>query len=466
MGSARRNLHQFGISSRVNFRSIRGSLERITGEGDLGVVLRAARTTFGIRIVGTVLAYLSILALARWMGAAEYGVYTYALAWVYLLVMPAGLGLPAASVRFLPEYLARGAAALVRGFLARSVWLTLLTSATIAVLGIAVVQLQLDRISPPYHLSLVIALAGLPVIALLVLGSQIGRSFGWVKTAYSPSQIWHPLVVLIIAGMLAVTGNPPAARFMVLVSMAVAAACVLVQGAIYLRRLAPSLRHVVPANDHRAWLRVALPLLLIDGFTALINYSDLLMIGLFAGPAAVAYYAAASRTAALVDFFFGSVNALSGPRMAELYAQGRKEELQVLLSGIAPWITWPPMVIAAVLSLAGSVLLRLFGHGFEGAWMALVLLAFANLVSSVTGPSALLLNVTGHQDTSAKVFGAAAVVNVALNAVFIPRFGLTGAALATTIAITTSNLALVILAQRKLGIETAIVPVGRITGRS
>jgi O-antigen/teichoic acid export membrane protein len=444
----------------VNFRFLPNTLQSITGEGDLGAVLRGAGTTFAIRVVATVIAYVSILALARWMGAAEYGAFVYAFAWVYLLVMPAGLGIPATSVRFLPEYAAGGAWSHVRGLVSRGVWLTILTSAAIALIAILIVLFAGDRVPTAYHAPLIIALAGLPVIALITLGSQIGRALGWVTTAYSPSQIWHPLLVLVTAGILVATGTPVVARLMVAVSIALAAACVLAQGLIYVRRLLPRLRNVTPQHDQRAWLRVSLPLLLIDGFAALINYSDILMVGLFVGPAAVAYYAAASRTAALVTFFYTSICTLSGPRIAELYAHGRKHELQDLFSGIAPWITAPPAAVALVLAVMGSPLLRLFGHGFDAAWLALILLAFANLVASVTGPSALLLSMTGHQDISAKVHGAAAVANLVLNALFIPRFGLTGAAFATAIATSVSNLTLVVVAQRKLGIRTSMFPIG------
>ena len=411
-----------------------------------------------IRLIATGIAYVSILALARWMGAAEYGAFAYAFAWINFLALPAGLGIPAASVRFLSEYSAAGSTSYIRGLLLRGVSLTVITSIAIAIAAIAIVLFDSNRIPSAYLAPLTIGIAGLPVIALFILGSQVGRAFGWVAAAYSPMQIWHPLLLLAFAGVVVGLRTPLVASTMVLASLAIAAICCVVQGTIYVRRLKPRLRNIPALYDQRRWLRVSFPLLLIDGFNALISYSDILMVGLFVGPAAVAFYTAASRTAALVGSVYGSINALSGPRMAELYAQGRTKELQNLLSGIAPWIIAPPTIAALILAVAGPFLLRLFGPGFEVAWPALVLLSFANLFNSVTGPSGLLLNMTGHQDTSARVLGIAAVGNVVLNVFFIPRFGLNGAAFATTIAIVASNIALVIIAQRKTGIRTFILP--------
>jgi O-antigen/teichoic acid export membrane protein len=433
------------------------SLQQVTGEHDLGDVLRGAGTMLFIRLIAMAIAYASIIALARWMGAPEYGAFAYVIAWVAFLAMPAGLGIPVASVRFLSEYSARQSTSLIRGMLSRGAWLILGTSLVIAAIAIVIVLESGDRVPHAYRIPLIIGLAGLPVAALFTLQSQVGRAFGWIAMAYSPTQIWHPLLLLLAAGALVATHTPLTASLLVPLWLTVAALCTLIQALVYMRRLNPTLRGVSPEYDQRNWLRVSLPLLLIDGFAAIVNYSDILMVGLFVGPAAVAFYSAASRSAALVMAIYGSVHALSGPRIAELYAKGQKKELQKLLSGIVPWISIPPAIAAIALAIAGPFILRLFGHGFEVAWLALVLLAFANLITSITGPSALLLNMTGHQDSTATVYGLSALGNIVLNLFLVPRFGITGAAVGTTIATVASNIALVVIAKQKLGLHTSFI---------
>ena len=83
----------------MNSRFIQDTLQRVTGKGDLGEVLRAAGAVLAIRMVGTVLAYVSILALARWMGAAEYGAYIYAISWATLLASMSSTWVPLCSWR-------------------------------------------------------------------------------------------------------------------------------------------------------------------------------------------------------------------------------------------------------------------------------------------------------------------------------------------------------------------------------
>ncbi|MGI9044883.1 MAG: oligosaccharide flippase family protein [Gemmatimonadaceae bacterium] len=418
-------------------------------------MLRGAGATFLIRVIASGLAYVSLIALVRWMGASEYGAFTYALSWASLLALPAALGLPVASVRFLPEYSAAGEWSRVRGLIGRSITLIVLTSVAIAVIAIMIVMLAGDRIPAAYRQPLLIAFAGLPVITLIALGAQIGRAFGWVVAAYSPVQIWYPLALLAIAGSLVLGGATVTAHSLMIVSVGVMATCVVAQAILYAKRLRSRLRNVPPHHEQRAWLRVATPLLFIDGFNALISYSDILMVGIFLGPSSVAYYFAATRIAALVTFFSASISSLSGPKVAELYSQGRQSEVEELFRGIAPWNALPATAIAVILIAGGPMILPLFGEGFEVGWPALILLAAANLLLSLNGPAAVLLNMTGHQDITAKVYSVAAVANIALNALLIPRFGLTGAALATAISTGAMSSMLVLFSHRTLGIHTA-----------
>src|SRR5262249_57238002 len=49
-----------------------------------------------------------MIVLARWMGASEFGRYSFAVAWITLLAYVATLGLPGAAVRFVAQYSAAG----------------------------------------------------------------------------------------------------------------------------------------------------------------------------------------------------------------------------------------------------------------------------------------------------------------------------------------------------------------------
>lgn len=87
----------------------------LQGSSDRHRAQRDAFTVFSVRCASAALLYLSQIALARWMGGYEYGIYVFVWAWVMILGGLSDLGLGVASIRFIPRYRETGEEPLVRG---------------------------------------------------------------------------------------------------------------------------------------------------------------------------------------------------------------------------------------------------------------------------------------------------------------------------------------------------------------
>jgi O-antigen/teichoic acid export membrane protein len=92
------------------------------------------------------------------------------------------------------------------------------------------------------------------------------------------------------------------------------------------------------------------------------------------------------------------------------------------------------------LILFGAVLLRLFGAGYGGGGAVLVILGLAGLVATGVGPVDVVLLMAGRSGSNLATTALALVVNVVLNVVLVPRWGVTGAAVAWSASIFCSNL--------------------------
>src|SRR4029078_1934272 len=91
----------------MRVHQIASSLRAFLGkEGDFAMVLRGAGLVVIIRILASAVGFATVVLLARWMGSWQYGLYSFAIAWMLLLAQCSTLGLPGAAVRFVAQYAA------------------------------------------------------------------------------------------------------------------------------------------------------------------------------------------------------------------------------------------------------------------------------------------------------------------------------------------------------------------------
>ena len=101
--------------------SLAGMLARIktilTDKSDSRLAQLVAGKVFLVRVSSALIALVSQILLARWMGGFQYGIYIYVWTWVLLVGALSDVGLSLAARRFIPEYTELGAMDHLRGFL-------------------------------------------------------------------------------------------------------------------------------------------------------------------------------------------------------------------------------------------------------------------------------------------------------------------------------------------------------------
>lgn len=427
---------------------------------NLRSVLRGAAVAFAIRSGGAAAGCLSQLLLARWMGAFEFGIYMFAIAWLVLLSNPAALGIPSATIRFVAQYTVADKWPEIRGLL-RVGWIVTFSAGLLfSAVSLGILYAQSKALETYYLVPLAIALSAIPLDALVKLKSEAARAFRWVTLAYMPSQLAFPLLIIAAAVVLLQNKIDVSAAVMVVATIA-ALFVVLVWLETALRlRLGTRLFKGNARYETKLWLSVSTPLMFTGVFSIIMTQTDIVMIGLLLEPQYVAYYSAAAKTAILVTFSFQAIISLTVPKIGELYALERRNELQHFLSSLIHWIFWPSLFVAVALVVFGYPLLALFGPGFETSYIALLILIFGQVVHAAVGPVLGLLSMTGHQKLCAKVFAVSAAVNVILNAILIPVAGISGAAIATATSVAIWNIWLLIAVMRKLDLYPSLLMSG------
>lgn len=128
------------------------------------------------------------------------------------------------------------------------------------------------------------------------------------------------------------------------------------------------------------------------------------------------------------------------PKLAELLALGDRRRAREVYQASTAWLVtavWPLYLSFALFSPA---LLRVFGGEFQAGESVLVVLGLTMLVATGVGTVDVVLLMGGKSSWNLYNTIAGLTVQIVLNLLLIPPFGVTGAALAWAASILTNNL--------------------------
>jgi O-antigen/teichoic acid export membrane protein len=423
------------------------------GSSEVSLTRRLASTIFIIRVFSAALAYVSQILLARWMGTSDYGIYVYVWTWVLLLGSMMDFGIAASAQKIIPEYRTSGEAALLRGFLSGSRWMTFAVSSAVSLLLVGLVKLLSPWIEAGAVMPLYIGCLTLPPFVVANTQDGIARSHDWMRLGLMPQFIVRQALIIGFTAGAFVLGFRLGATVAMTASAAAVWIAMIGQMIVLNRRLSVRVEPGPKAYDVRGWLAISLPILLVESFYLLLSYTDVLVLQQFRSSEEVGIYFAVVKTLALVSFIHYAMSATTAHRFAEYNALGDKERLSAYVAHAINWTFWPSLAATIVLLAFGKPLLWLFGPQFVTGYDIMFVGAIGLLVRAAIGPVERLLNMLGHQHICALAYAIAFAMNVALCVALVPRFGGHGAAAATSLSLTFETVLLFWIVRRRLGLH-------------
>lgn len=162
---------------------------------------------------------------------------------------------------------------------------------------------------------------------------------------------------------------------------------------------------------------------------------DVLLLGALRDSETAGVYAVATRLVAVAALGLPPLLAAGTPALAAAAARGHRTELQHRYATMTGWMARLALPGLVALMVLPRDVLALFGSGFAVAATATVILAAGKFLDAVTGPTAMMLTLTGRAQVNVMNNVAALLLNVGLNIFLIPRHGILGAAIAWAVSI-------------------------------
>lgn len=200
----------------------------------------------------------------------------------------------------------------------------------------------------------------------------------------------------------------------------------------------------LPVSVHRGehmgkeLLLFSLPLLAANTSTIIIMQMDTLMLGYFKTAYVVGLYNAAHPISQLIRFFLNVLFFIYVPITSQLYAKNHINEIRKNYMTLTKWIvslTFPFFLI--IFLFPEAVLNILFGSSYAQASVSLTLqiLALGMFTHVFFGPNSATLIVMGKSRLHMTNNLIAMIMNLILNLLLIPAYGIIGAAVASAVSI-------------------------------
>ena len=428
----------------------------LADDNDFSLARRLAGAAFLIRVAGAVLAFVSQIALARWLGSFEFGIYVYVWTWVLLICGMVDVGFGSAAQRLIPEYIEHRRFALLRGFLRGSLLLASSIATSVGIVAALIIFGLSPHLDPSSVWPLYIACAVLPICGLGQVASGVARSYGWVNLGLSPTYVLRQILLLALLGIAFVIGLPMNAATATLAAAAAWWAVTLGQWTVLDRRLTKAVEPGPKAYAVRSWLSVSAPIFVVEAFFLLLTYADVLVLQIFRSPSEVGIYYAASKTMALVAFIYFSVAQTLAHKFAEYHVTGDRKRLADFLAIAVRLTFWPSLAAIVALLAFGEPMLRMFGREFTSGYYLMFILAIGLLARASVGPAERVLNMLGERRSCAVIYGAAFAINIGLCFILIPHLGAAGAAIANAITLICESACLFLVAKQQLALHCFI----------
>jgi len=416
----------------------------------LATVLSGGMLVSASKVIALGFGFLTQVVMARLLTESGYGDVVLALAVVGVGTLIATLGLDDGLMREFPKY--EDDTKKARGVARAGVVLGILMGVIVgAGTFLAAPFIAREIFTEPSLTPLVrIAALGIPFMVLKNNSVALARGARDAKPHAIVDQLVQPISRLVLIGGLVLAGFQAVGAVAGQIGAVVLASLIAVFFAL---RILPSLRGPsVPM--YRSILAFSLPLVAVQGMGMLNNQLDIYMLGYFLTSARVGIYNIALQLGNLLTAVIAAVAFLLPPVLTRLHEKGKQKEMLDTYQGLTKWMLLIAIPIFAILFFAPELVIStMFGSNYTEGSTVLRILLIGKLFGILLGLNSSSLIALGDNKTVSYLVFIQVLLNLLINVLFIPRFGIEGAAIALTSAVIIGDILGSLILFKKYGLH-------------
>jgi len=421
-------------------------------------ILLGSANTLVLKVSGMILGLGVAFIISKQYGAEGIGLYYLSIRTLTILGLLSMVGINTSILRYVGEFNNKENIHKLKLLFKNSIQITLPISILIGLLLFITSDFIANNLfnnikykNPLRLLSLL-----LPFWTILDISIQFIRGLKYIRISESLRSITQPIiniVLIIVLGIFIQSYLLPIFTF----SFAVIISTVISIYFIYKK-----IKHLQIRSDldfkKNELLKTSMPMMVIALVIFLQSNISLFFLEVYTSTDQVGIFSISLKLATLIGLVLIAVNTISAPKFSELYWSNQHEELQKVIFHSSKLIFVFSLMLAVILVSLSESILQVFGNDFSQGKIAIYILIFGYVIGSISGSVGLLLNMTGHQIFLRNILLIILPLNILLNIVLVPLYGINGAAIVNMVSISLANIIPVIYSIKKLNLVTFYIP--------
>ncbi len=281
---------------------------------------------------------------------------------------------------------------------------------------------------------LIVNAVAIPFITLNMISIHATQGFQLLKYKIFIEYILNPTILLLSVILIYYTLS---AELVIILPLIVASIICSIFSSMILKK-------IINVDIFKTWkakmdteiLLFSLPIMFTVILGTMLHWLDIIMLGYFTNTETVGLYHPIIRTAGMQNTILIAFSGIFAPMFSKYFAQSDRQKMQHIYRIVTRWILTMIVPIFIFILLFSKKIMLLFGAEFLPVADVLILLTVGTSIFALFGISGSILVVSGYQKLNLVNTLLATILNIILNIVLIPKYGLAGAAWATVISLT------------------------------
>jgi len=420
----------------VGFKS--NSLKNLINKFKENEILRKGSTAFIFKIIGSLLGYVFLLLVTRTAGAEVWGIFALCLAFLNISSIFSRMGVDIAILKFISSFkedIAKAKAIYMKGLklvIPLSIFFSLILYFSSDIIAISI--FNKSKLTPFIQL---ISFAILP-FTISYLNAQSFRGLKKISHfAFFQHVSKFLLAIIFFVGISFFTEIPIQQN--IFYAFIGALYCTMILSTILLKQEDVVEKEISPISS-KILFKTAFPMMLSTSILLIMSWADSIIIGIFKTEAEIGIYNVAIKLAMISGIVLGAVNSIVAPKLSQAYNNGNKKEFIIIVKQSTRVIFFSSVPILIFLIAFPEFLLSFFGSEFMIGKTALYILLIGQIINAFSGSVGVIMQMTGKEKLFQNILILSLFLNIGLNILLIPNYGIEGAAIASSASIIFWNL--------------------------